>query len=396
MALPEPPADLGPARPHAIGVALAGLRAVVGGVREGLARPVAKGLRDPVREPGEGRDPLAPPGRGERGVDVPERARGHERRDARTALGPTRHHVHHPAEAPLVAHVERPPRHVHPLHLGEVHVEGGRVHAVGTRAVDALAVHEHVEVTPLEPADHHVVGDRSLAQREHARHPRQRFAHVARGALAKRGGLERVARRRPENGERLAQGGEGQGHLHRPCLPGREIAQEQGRGLEARCRGDELVASRGEVGESEDPLIAARPSCPVLSVPPEDEGDAGKTGSVGPENDSGDGGESALVAGRRHGGPRRPGRPDRHDADRGAEPKREDGSTHGAQRQRASPGTHDVAPPAGVPRTRRRGPASPRGRSRTDDGLRWRRRPAAGEAPGETRASEAVTRRSPE
>ena len=99
----------------------------------------------------------------------------------------------------MVEHVEAALGDLNAVHLGEIHVEGGRVHVAGASAVDAGSVHQYIQVAALETAQDDIVGDGAFSNLPQAGNFGQRLAHVLGAAFAHfphlQAFLVRVARR---------------------------------------------------------------------------------------------------------------------------------------------------------------------------------------------------------
>ena len=166
-------------------------------------------------------------------------------------LGLAGHDVDGAAEAALVLHVERPLADLDPVHLGEVHVEGGGVHVVRAGAVDPLAVDQDVQVAALQPPQDDLVRDAALAQPPQAGLPAERLAHVDGRGLPQLRRLERRARGLAHDAHRLAQARDVEGEVEPRLLPG---ANGDGGGdplREAGEGGAHLVGARGELAGAE-------------------------------------------------------------------------------------------------------------------------------------------------
>ncbi len=183
---------------------------------------------------------LAGPRGGHRGVHEAEGSGGQEGGDVKAPLRPTGHDVDHSPEAALVPYVERSLRHLHSIDLGEIDVEGGRVHPVGAGPVDALAVDQDVEVPLPETADDEVVGDPPLADLPHPDGGAQGLPDVLRAALAQSRRLQGVARSDADDLDRLPERGDRQPERDLSRLARAELVEGGVGRREARRGGREI------------------------------------------------------------------------------------------------------------------------------------------------------------
>ena len=231
---------------------------VVGELGEAPAVAVLERVAPALRVPREGREPLAAATEGERGVDEAEGAGGEVGRRVPPRLRLAGDHVDGPAEPALVLDVERPLADLDAVHLREVHVEGGRVHVVRARPVDALAVDQHVQVAALQAAQHDLVRDPALAQPPQSGLPPQGLADVHGGHLAQLRRLERAARGLAHDAHRLPEARDLEREVERSLLAAAHDDPRDHALLEAGQRGPDLVGARRELGRAERPDAARR------------------------------------------------------------------------------------------------------------------------------------------
>jgi len=71
-------------------------------------------------------------------------------------------YIDHASKAPLVFDIERTLPNLDPIHFCKIHMKGSRIHVIGARAVDSLAVDENIQVFAREASEHDIIGDSAL------------------------------------------------------------------------------------------------------------------------------------------------------------------------------------------------------------------------------------------